>query len=179
MRKRKMITAALSRATVVCLALFAMACGRSTPTGPTSQVPIVPSTPAPAPTNFPPQSGPSRTFTFDHELNYGVSDYTKHSRFVLYDDGAFALQYPSLSAEYRGAYTESNGNINFQWEGWSLAGPWGATGTVADGSLTVKYNLIMDLSGFENAVYGLAESHITRASTTTVGLTIDDHGRTK
>ena len=63
----------------------------------------------------------------------------------------------TLGIEYRGEYTESNGVITFQWEGWSIAGAWGATGTVNDGSLTVQYNLIMQLSDFEDAVYGLKQ----------------------
>jgi hypothetical protein len=82
-----------------------------------------------------------------------VSDSTKQSRFVLYDDGAFALQYVSLGVEYRGGYTESNGVVTLAWEGWSTAGPWGATGTLKDGSLTVRYNLIMSLSDFDDAAY--------------------------
>jgi hypothetical protein len=84
-----------------------------------------------------------------------VRPYTQKSIFVLYDDGAFVLQYPSLGSQvsYRGAYTVSNGVLNFQWEGWSTAGPWGATGTLEGNSLTVQYNLIMELTDFENAVY--------------------------
>ena len=150
---------AISRGTLVGLVVLSIACGRSTPTAPTrsSQGPVVPSPPAPPPTNFPALSGLSRTFTFDHELTYRLSDYTKQSRFVLYDNGAFALQYVSLGIEYRGGYTESNGIITFQWEGWSTAGPWGATGTLKDGSLTVQYNLIMQLTDFEDAVYGLKQ----------------------
>jgi hypothetical protein len=130
------------------LVVLSIACGRSTPAAPTasSQGTAVPST------NFPALSGLSRTFTFDHELTYRLSDYTKQSRFVLYDNGAFALQYASRG-EYRGAYTESNGVITFQWEGWSISGPWGATGTLKDGLLTVQYNLIMQLTDFEDAVY--------------------------
>jgi hypothetical protein len=100
-------------------------------------------------------SGPSLTFTFDKALAYGVRDYTKQSRFVLYDTGGFALQYVSLGGEYRGGYTESNGVITFAWEGWSTAGPWLATGTLKDGSLTVQYNFIMMMSDFEDAVYRL------------------------
>ena len=150
---------AISRGTLVGLVVLSIACGRSTPIAPTasSQRPAVPSTPAPPPTNFPALSGLSRTFTFDHELTYRVSDYTKQSRFVLYDNGAFLLQYVSLGIEYRGGYTESNGVSTFQWEGWSTAGPWGATGTLKEGSLTVQYNLIMQLTDFEDAVYGLKQ----------------------
>jgi hypothetical protein len=151
---------AILRGTLVGLVLLSIACGRSTPAAPTagSQGPAVPSLPAPPPpTNFPALSGLSRTFTFDHELTYPLRDYTKQSRFVLYDNGAFTLQYVSLGMEYRGGYTESNGVITFQWEGWSTAGPWGATGTLKDGSLTVQYNLIMTFSDFEDAVYGLKQ----------------------
>jgi hypothetical protein len=101
-------------------------------------------------------SGPSRTFIFDRELSYRVSDYTRTSRFVLYDNGAFVLQYPSLGeGGYRGRYTDANGVITFEWEGWSVAGPWGATGTLKGDSLTVQYNLIMQLTDFEDAVYVL------------------------
>ena len=150
---------AISRGTLVSLVLLSIACGGSTPTAPTasSQRSAAPSPPVPPSSNFPAVSGPSRTFTFDRELTYGVSGYTKQSRFVLYDNGAFALQYVSLGIEYRGGYTESNGVITFQWEGWSIAGAWGATGTLKDGSLTVQYNLIMQLSDFEDAVYGLKQ----------------------
>jgi len=139
------------------LVLLSVGCGHSTLTAPTasSQGSAVASPPAPPPTNFPALPGLSRTFTFDRELTYQLRDYTKQSRFVLYDNGAFALQYLSLGGEYRGAYTESNGIIAFQFEGWSIAGAWGATGMLKDGSLTVQYNLIMRLSDFEDAVYGL------------------------
>jgi hypothetical protein len=99
-------------------------------------------------------SGPSRTFAFDRELSYHVSDYTKKSRFVLYDNGAFVLQYQSLGeGGYRGGYEDANGVVAFAWEGWSVAGPWGATGTLKGDSLTVQYNQIMQWTDFEDAVY--------------------------
>jgi hypothetical protein len=110
----------------------------------------------PRPT-FPPLSGPSRTFVFDHALANRVSDYTIHSRFVLYDNGAFVLQFPTVTGNgYRGGYTEVNGAITFEWEGWSVAGPWGATGTLNGNSLTAQYNPIMQGTDFEDAVYILA-----------------------
>ena len=147
-------------AVVVLLVLFA-ACGSSGPTSPTGTSPPsalpppTPPTPPPA-TVFPPLSGPSRTFLFDRELSYRVSDYTKKSRFVLYDNGAFVLQYPSLGERgYRGVHRDANGVITFEWEDWSAAGPWGAAGTVKGDSLTVQYNLIMQLTDFEDAVYVL------------------------
>ena len=131
--------------------VLSAACGGSAPNSPTvtSQSPVAPSV-APS-TTFPPLTGPARTFVFDRQLSFPVSHYTFASRFVLCDNGAFVLQYPTFG--YRGGYTESNGVITFAWEGWSTAGPWGATGTIRGDTLTVQYNLIMQLTDFEDAVY--------------------------
>ena len=75
---------------------------------------------------------------------------------MLYDTGGFVLQYPSIAGDgYRGGYTETNGAITFEWEGWNIQGPWGATGTIKDGALTVRYNDIMIWTDFEDAVYRL------------------------
>jgi hypothetical protein len=145
------------RSAVVVLLTLSAACGSSKPTSPTgtSQPPAAPLPPPPRP-DFPPLSGPSRTFFFDREVSYPVSDYTKKSRFVLYDNGAFVLQYLSLGeGGYRGGYKDANGVITFEWEGWSIAGPWGATGTLQGDSLRVQYNLIMQMTDFEDAVYAL------------------------
>jgi hypothetical protein len=101
-------------------------------------------------------SGPARVFAFDRALSYPVSEYTRTSRFVLYDNGAFVLQYPSLGElGYRGQHKHENGVIAFDWEGWSVAGPWGATGALKGDSLTVQYNLIMQMTDFEDGVYTL------------------------
>lgn len=75
------------------------------------------------------------------------------SRYVLYDDGTFALQYSRANLEYRGTYHEASGRITFEWAGWSVAGPWGATGSISDDALSVRYNLIMLLTDFEDGVY--------------------------
>jgi hypothetical protein len=90
---------------------------------------------------------------FDRELSHPVRDYTKESRFVLYDNGAFVLQYMNLGIQYRGGYTQATDAITFEWEDWSAAGPWSARAILRDGSLTVRYNLIMQLDDFEDAVY--------------------------
>ena len=153
-----MPTISVRRSAVVVLLVLVSACGGSGPTSPTATNPnpaVSPSTPPPV-TSFPPLSGPSRTFIFDRGLSLSVSDYTMKSRLVLYDNGAFVLQYPSLGeGGYRGGYRDANGAITFEWEGWSAAGPWGAAGTVKGDSLTVQYNLIMQLTDFEDAVYVL------------------------
>ena len=147
---------AISGGALTAVVALSIACG-SAPTAPTAasiQRTAAPS-PVPPAASFPPWSGASRSFTFDHQLANGLQDYTRQSRFILYDDGAFALKYDSLGIEYHGGYTESNGAVVFQWEGWSLAGSWGATGVLEGGALTVHYNDIMMLSDFEDAAYAL------------------------
>lgn len=75
---------------------------------------------------------------------------------MLYDNGAFVLRFPSIGeGGYVGGYRVADGNVTFEWEGWSTAGPWSATGTLKGDSLTVQYNLVMHLTDFEDAVYAL------------------------
>lgn len=152
-----MMNAAIRCGALVALLVLANACADSpTPAGPTTPRATVSSAPSPAPgSGFPVVSRPARTYLFARELSYPVREWTSGSRYVLYDDGTFALQYLRSAGafEYRGTYTDANGLITFQWEGWSTAGPWGATGSLSDDSLTVRYNPIMELTDFENAVY--------------------------
>jgi hypothetical protein len=141
--------------------VLAVACGSAAPTSPTSPTAVTAAatvtSPPPASTSrFPPESGPFRTFVFDRELSHPVAEYTRKSRFLLYDNGAFVLDYQGLGLRYRGAYRESEGVVTFEWEGWSAAGPWGATATATGDSLTVRFNVIMQLTDFEDAVYALS-----------------------
>src|SRR5262245_35716433 len=110
------MSATIRRGVAVGLLVFSTACAGSGPASPTvttQPVAVLPA--APPATNFPPPSGSSRTFAFERELSYRVSDYTKQSAFVLYDNGAFVLQYKSLHGEFRGGYTSANGVIDFKW----------------------------------------------------------------
>jgi hypothetical protein len=88
-------------------------------------------------------------------LSYPVSDLTKTSRFVLYENGVFVLDFSACNCgeRYRGGFTETNGVITFEWEGWNIMGPWGATGRLDGDTLAVQYNLVMQLSDFEDGVY--------------------------
>lgn len=148
------MNAAVRHGIAALLLMLSAACGGS-PTSPAdaSPPPIVPAPPPSSP--VPAETSPSRTFNFARELAYPVSSYTRASRYVLYDSGAFVLQ---LSVgEYRGRFTEENGVLIFSWDGWSAAGPWGATGTLMDQMLTVRYNTIMQMTDFEDAVYMLEQ----------------------
>lgn len=106
------------------------------------------------PTGFPPVSGAAGVFYFLKQSSYPVREYTTRSRYVLYDNGTFGLQYGDKGGlEYRGSYTKADSLITFNWEGWSTAGPWGATGRLKGDTMTVAYNIIMAMSDFEDAVY--------------------------
>ena len=86
-------------------------------------------------------------------------DFTKNSRFVLYENGALVLQYPPSSygdRTFRGQYREANGILMFlfEFQGRSVDDPWqDAIGTLRRDSLTVEYKESMQHADFENAVY--------------------------
>jgi hypothetical protein len=89
-------------------------------------------------------------------------DYTRNSRVVLYDNGAFVLQYPPTSSydgRFPGAYRDANGVIMLLFKsssGRSVDEAWDdATGTLRGDSLTIQYQESMQHADFENAVYVL------------------------
>jgi len=133
--------------TLVTLLVLSSACGAAAPTSSTPPTALPALTPSPIPG--------ARIFAFDHALSSSASEYTKTSQFVLYDNGTFSLEYRTClcGGEYLGRYTEATGAITFDWDGWSKAGPWGASGTLQGDTLTVRYNQIMQLTDFEDAAY--------------------------
>lgn len=142
------------------LVVIGSACRDSaSPAGPTAPTPIAPVPTQHPGSDFPAVIRPARVYLFANALSYQVSDLTRTSRYVLYDDGSFALQYlRSLgSLEYPGTYIETNSVITLNWEGWSVMGPWGATGSLSGDALSVRYNLVMQLTDFEDGVY--VQSH--------------------
>jgi hypothetical protein len=124
---------------------------QSAPTAPVPPIPPIPEGP------FPPVTQPARVYLFASALSYPVDEPTSSSRYVLYENGTFALQYlRSRGAfQYGGTYTEANGIITFHWtDNQNVSAPWRPSiGTLADDSLTVRYDNIMNLDGFDNAIY--------------------------
>ncbi len=113
--------------------------------------PSAPSSPAPDPA-FPTVGDTAQVY-----VRVSPSTFVEGtSRYVLYSDGTFGLQYvtPRFGFfQYKGRYARTGSAIVFDWDGWSTAGPWGAEGAIAGDSLTVKYNVVMMLSDFEDGVY--------------------------
>jgi len=138
--------------TLVSVLVLSAACDYAERPAAPSPVPTPP--PAaivPPPTRgLPPATGPATTYVFERELSYAIRVYTAASKYVLYENGRFSLQYASLSGEYAGTYVQENGVIAFSFAGDSR---WGAIGTLRGDSLEVRYTEIMEHSDFENAVY--------------------------
>jgi hypothetical protein len=146
------IAALLRCGSIVSLLALSTACADSSvPTAPTAT--FGSSVPAAGPIGFPPVSGTARVYLATASPSFSLLDGS--SRYVLNDDGTFVLQYAHLTnGGYGGFYEVANdGNVTFRWHGWSRAGPWGSTGTLTGNTLTVRYNLIMGLTDFEDGVY--------------------------
>ena len=108
---------------------------------------------------FPQTTRPGRIYRGDDSI-YALFDFSHQgrlaSRYVLYEDATFALQFVSPRFgffEYAGEYAQVDSLIDFAFDGWSTAGPWEATGTLRGDSLIVEYNDVMWWSDFINGTY--------------------------
>ena len=131
---------ALVLATLVPLAL---AC--SDVTGPVD-TPLPPSSQPTVPA-FPATTGPAAIYVEQNSLYPPYS-----TRFVLYENGAFALQFPSsgLPLEFAGAYTRTDSLVTFEWRS---SRAWGATGILRGDELVVRYNVLMQMTDFVDGTY--------------------------
>jgi hypothetical protein len=144
----RMMTSLIRCGSIVALLALSSACANSAlPTEPTATFAS-----APAPTEgFRAVFGNPRIYLATNSPASSLRE--GMSRYLLYDDGQFRLQYAYNPSEYAGSYEVTNGVVTFNWQGWSKAGPWGSTGSLTGDSLTVRYNLIMGLTDFEDGVY--------------------------
>ena len=145
---------------VAALVLLVSACA-DWPTAPSSTfLPRRPPPPAPPPVafvpTFPAISRPGQIFV---AVDWPRSSYHGSplaSRYVLYDDGTFALQSSSANFpffEYPGTYKNVDGAITFyfHWDrGFIAEGAWG---TLTGDTLTVEYEVRMQHADFLDGVY--------------------------
>ena len=134
---------ALSAATII-------ACGSDgTPTAPV--VPLVPVPPPTVPSN--PKPPPPVLAIFDRVT---PSTFNGSSRYVLYKDSTFILEYigNSYSGSYPGRLARTDSVVFLSFSVNSIAGPWEATAVLRGESLLVlRYNLVMQFSDFEDGEY--------------------------
>lgn len=96
-----------------------------------------------------PSSAPSARYQFIGPLSYAVSGYTAESSYEL-NRGQFTFRYGSLGTSYVGTYQQEGSHVDFRF---AVDGRWDAVGTLNGDSLEVRYNEIMGLTDFEDAVY--------------------------
>ena len=151
------MTAVLRYAALLTLLVLPVACvAPTTPSALRRQQPISqppppaqpPPVPAPPPEQ-PPLTGPNTAYVFSGPLSYPVSGYTRESKFVLYDSGAFAFTYPEIP-DYLGAYHRENGRISFDFQ---TNGSEDASGDLKDDLLEIRFSDRMHHADFEDAVY--------------------------
>lgn len=141
------------RSILVCVVMaFSASCSIDS-RSPLAPVPTPEAAPAPSPP--PVVSGvtyPAGTYSL---IKTGTQ--TGGSQFVLGDDGRFVLQ--AGERDFRGTYTyaASTGLITFAWEARSLAGPWEAWGQLQGNVMAVSYNVVMQLSDFEDESFRRVE----------------------
>jgi len=156
-------TARTGRALLGVLLVFSVSCTSATDATtsgepPNQPPPVPPATPAPAP-RFPDLSRPGVIYAGDdglYDVFVRMHGSRLASRYVLYDDHTFELQFSSARFgffAYTGRVAKADSRLTFDWDGWSAAGPWGASATVRGDSLDVEYNLVMQLTDFIDGVY--------------------------
>jgi Tol biopolymer transport system component len=141
----------------------AAACSREAPTLVSPGRPAGP-VPPPAPTppgvnTFPPLSKPGSIYD-----RVGGSSLPGRSRYVIYDDGTFSLQFAGADSGFGellghylrepSPYSSGESSITFSFD--ASAGQWLATGVARGDSIVVRYNFVMALSDFEDGVFRLA-----------------------
>lgn len=112
------------------------------------------------PASFPRLARPGKVYVapvdlYDEYFTYHHGPLS--SRYVLYDDGTFSLQFLSNRFgffEYLGRHTLEGATLKLLF---SDDPRWDAVATLEAGRLTVQYNVIMMLSDFVDGVYELAE----------------------
>jgi hypothetical protein len=134
------------------LLLALTACGSTS--APTAPLPF--RDPAIAPPAVPPPlpKRAVRVYAFEALLGRSTSSGPRNTQYVFYEDGSFGLQYPG-QVEFPGMAIEAGDGILLVFA--ANGGRWQAVGTLEDGRLTVRYNLDMQMSDFEDAIYRLSE----------------------
>ena len=127
--------------------LMPAGCGQ----GPTSPLLIPAATPPP--TALPEGEPPTRIFRASPSADHPMGEATLKSRYLLYDAGVFVLEFPA--GQFRGTYTATDANLAFvfDFDGFHTAGQPDARVVIDGDTLTVAYNLPMQLSDFEDGRY--------------------------
>ena len=140
---------------VACLAGGCIGCGSDSQiVGPPVQQPPPPSAVA----AFPALTHSGAIYGEQGQLyaEFSASQSGLVSRYVVYDDGSFELQFISGTrgfTRYAGTYSGSGTSLTLDFAGSNTAGPWQGTASLSGDQMSVKYNVIMMLDDFIDGVY--------------------------
>jgi hypothetical protein len=131
---------------VVLTAAVVVSCGSSEPAAPPApDQPVSPNPTAPAP-------NPPATLGIYDRLTPSV--FVGTSRYVLYQDSSFALEYVAgATYRYPGRFTRSDSLVRFNFTVPAASEPWIANAVLRGTVLAIQYNTLMLLSDFENGEY--------------------------
>jgi hypothetical protein len=146
--KRCMLLAALLPLATACMdgnGPTSAALGR-----PGSVPPQSPQPPAPLPPP-PTISGPAALYQRVTPSSYGSDAYL----LSLGADSAFVIEFPDGSSSWgwAGRYERTDSTIVFHYNAWSAAGGLEGRGTLRGDTLFIKYNVIMQMTDFEDGAY--------------------------
>lgn len=114
-------------------------------------------TPANPPGNAPAPQPPPLARPRISEIYERMPSTQQESRYVLYEDKTFALQFfgggDNSNFEYQGRYSRSELLIMFSFYEGNIIGPWEGSGTLRADSLSIKYNPAMSAADFVDGVY--------------------------
>jgi hypothetical protein len=141
-----------------CLAAGCIGCGSDkqivAPPAPNPQSPTQPSAWA----DFPGLTHPGTIYGEKGQL-YAIffpSQTSLISRYVIYDDGSFELEFISATYgffRYAGTYTESGTGLTLNFADSDSLGPWLGTAALSDDQMSVEYSNAMLWADFIDGVY--------------------------
>lgn len=152
----------VSRMLILVAVAFAAACSDATRSMSPSATPVDTTVSSPSGHPAPPfalLSRPGKIYDGSEHLYDAYLAYHRSpllSRYVLYPDSTFALQFSSGRFglfEYAGRFSRTNAGIKLSFDAWSTAGPWEATATLDGDAVNVTYNLVMSFADFVDGVY--------------------------
>jgi hypothetical protein len=141
-----------------CLTAGSIGCGEKQVAGPPpSPDPQSPAQPTTV-TGFPALTKPGTIYGEQGQLYafFSPSQGRLVSRYVIYDDGSFELDFMSETRgffSYAGTYTASGTGLALNFSDSDSAGPWTAMGSLSGDQMGVKYNGVMIGADFNDGTY--------------------------
>jgi hypothetical protein len=146
-----------------CVVALCSGCGETILAPPASRPPgqsptAPPTTPATHGAGFPALEHPGGIYAEEGDVYafFYPNQGSLISRYVLYDDGSFELQFVSETFgffAYKGTYIAAANQSALYFADSNSAGPWTATAQLSGDEMSVKYNDVMMMADFIDGVY--------------------------